>query len=345
VIRRGLLLTALAMAVPMVAGCPKKEDPSKTEPAKKDDNGKSSDKKAAGGDDDKGDKEYAHGEILEHVPKKCAFGRVYLNFAGLSDEPSVKKNMAKLDDKLVDAMKGKSGDKAKDVLRILEKADIDPAKDIKEIAVCANSEDEVIVAVAGDFTGKDVLGALVKIADKEGETLKKKEEGGVTYLKGKDKMMLGQITPNVFVATKDVDDFGKLAKAEDQSAEWGVAKGKLIVVKGSMKKQGVDSLACDLTSKGDALELKVAVELSGKAAKELDQEADAEATLKKVIEQAAAKVEKSPASAIADDIRDVKIKIDGHKITLTMKCSNKDLGKAISALADASEADLEKLGD
>jgi hypothetical protein len=344
--RWAMMVGALAIAAPMVAGCPKKDDTSsKSSDSKKDD--KKDDKKGekSADDDDKDSKEYAQGDILKHVPKKCSLGRVYLNYAGLTDEPAVKKNIHKLDDKFAEAMKGKNGDKAKDILKILEKAEIDPAKDIREIAVCANGEDDVIVAVAGDFGGKDVLGALVKIADKEGETLKKKDADGIPYLKGKDKMMLGQVTPTVFVATKDTDDFAKLAKSEDQSADWEVSKGRLIVVKGAMKKQGVDSLLAELTEKGDALELKIVAELSGKAAKEMDAEDDAEGKLKKVIAQAADKVEKSPMKDLADDIRDAKVKIDGHKITFSMKCSNKDLGKAIAAISEASESDLENLGD
>ena len=341
-----MMMGALALALPVSAGCSKKDDPSKTDPTKKDDkadkSGKAADKK---GDDDGDSKEYAEGDLLKHVPKKCAMGRLYLNFAGLTDEPAIKKNVHKLDDKFAEAMKGQNGDKAKDVLKILTKAGIDPAKDIREIAVCANGEDDVVVAVGGDFAGKDVLGALVKIADKEGQTLKKKDADGVSYLKGKDKMMLGQVTETVFVASKDTDDFAALAKSEDQSADWDVSKGRLLVMKGASKKSGLDSLLCELTEKGDDLELKVAAEFSGKAAQQLDAEDDPQAKIKQMIGQAADKVEKSPASALADDIRAIKVKIDGHKVTLSMKCSNKDLGSALSALTEASEADLEKLGD
>ncbi|MEO7093384.1 MAG: hypothetical protein ABI175_09045 [Polyangiales bacterium] len=341
-LRRAVMTGALALIAAMVAGCPKKNDPVPPEPAKIETTGVPDAAQL-----DAVPPSYVHGDVLKHVPERCAFGRVYVDLQGLTDAPAIAKNLARLDDKLAEAMKGPRGDKAKEVLGLLEHAGIDPARDLRELALCADAEDDVVVAVGGDFGGKDVLGAVELLAAKEGDALEKKVAGGISYLQGKDKMLLGQLTPTLFVAARDAAVFARLAPPEDRSQAWGIGAGRLVVATGVMKKQGIDALRCEVTEKDDALALEVVVELSsaGKAAKDLDRDHGkaARREIGKVIAQAAAKLAKSPARALAADVADIRVAIDGHKVTLTMKCSNAHLGEALTALTAATESELEDL--
>ncbi len=362
--RWAMMLGALALTLP-IAGCPKKDDSSdkkdddkKTDKKKSKDDDKESDgkkskdddkKKSKDGDDDDdkggGDgKAYARGDVLKHMPKKCEMATIFIDVGGIAKEPAIKKNVGSLDDKLVQAMKGKDGEKAEEVLDILKKAKIDPGADIREIAMCMKGEKNFIIGIGGDFAGKDVLGTISKIGEKNGETMKKKDADGVSYIQGKDKVLLGMVTPNVFVATEDADDFGTLAKSNDVSSSWDVKEGRLVAIHGASKKDGVDSVTVELNEKSDAVELKIVAELSGKAAAQIKGDSDKiEAKAKEGLDQLAGQLKKGPLAAIADDLKATTLEIDGSKVTVTAKVSNKHLSDLIQTLVDAKESDLENI--
>jgi hypothetical protein len=67
--------------------------------------------------------------------------------------------------------------------------------------------------------------------------------------------------------------------------------------------------------------------------------------IKAVIQELAKMVDKSPASDLADDLRDAKVKIDGSTLSVTMKIPNKDLANALQKLIDMNEDDLEQLAN
>ena len=336
------IAVAMAACVP-VFGCSKKSD-SSTDKATKDD-----DKKKKGDDDDSN--EFSRGDVLKHVPKQCDLARAYVDYAGLLSDPALKVHADKIDDKIAQGLKGDQGKKAEEALKILKKAKIDPGKDIKEFAVCANDKDDVVAVVGGDFAGKDVLGAIQKLAaldDDSDKEMKKKDGDGFSYLKGKGKGVIAQLTPNVFAIADSVDDFADLVKANDQSSKFDAGKGRLLVVKGASKKDGIDDGEVELTNKGDNLELGVTATLSGKAMKDIAGSKDpdqAKQMIKATLQELAKMVDKSPASDLADDLRDAKVKIDGNTLSVTMKIPNKDLASALQQLIDMNESDLEQLAN
>lgn len=354
-----MLAGALGLLVPALSGCPKKDDSGKTDDKKTDKSSKSDKNKKSGDDDDKGkskgddddddkgSKEYAQGDVLSHVPKKCSGGRVYLNFEALTKDKAVRPLVAKLDEKMAQALKGPDGKKAESALKALEKAGIDPARDIRELAAClVTGEDDPVIAVGGDFAGKDVLAAIRKAADAaDGTTLKEKDADGVKYLQGKDKVLIGLVSPNIIILTKDSDDFAKLAKTNDVSEAWDAGKGRILAFHfEDPKKKKVGNVDAEITDKGADLELKVSVEAAGADAKEIESDPDkAKTNLKKLIGMVADKLDQSPGSTLADDLRAAKITIDGKTVTIVMRLPNKDVATALQKVLDSSEQDLEKL--
>jgi hypothetical protein len=340
-----MIVIALAACVP-VFGCSKKSDSgSSTDKATKDDGKKSK------GDDDDDSAEFSRGDVLKHVPKTCDMARAYVDYAGLVADPALKVNAGKIDDKIAQGLKGDQGKKAEEALKILKKAKIDPGTDIKEFAVCANGQDDVVLVLGGDFAGKDVLGAIQKLSaldDDPDKAMKKKDADGFSYLKGKGKGVIAQLTPNVFGIADSPDTLGDLVKANDQSSKFDAGKGRLIVVKGASKKDGIDDGELQLTNKGDNLELGVTATLSGKAMKQLAGSSDpdqAKQAIKQALQEVAKMVDKSPASDLADDLRDAKVKLDGNTLSVTMKIPNKDLAKSLQNLIDMNESDLEQLAN
>ena len=345
-VRSCMIAVALTACVPALAGCPKKSDSSSTSDDKKKD-----DKKKSGDDDDDDSAAFSRGDVLKHVPKSCGLARAYVDYAGLLADPALKVNADKIDDKIAQGLKGDQGKKAEQALKILKKAKIDPGKDLREMAVCADGEQDVTLVIGGDFAGKDVLGALQKLSEIDDDStkeLKKKDGDGFSYLKGKGKGIIAQLTPNVFAISDSVDTFADLVKPNDQSDKFDAGKGRLVVVKGASKKDGVDDGELEITNKGDNLELGITATLSGKALKDIAGTKDpdqAKTAIKQTLQQLAKMVDKSPAADLADDLRDAKVKIDGNTVSVTMKIPNKDLANALQQLVDMNENDLEQIAN
>lgn len=341
-----VLVGALAACAPVIGGCKKKDDSST---ASKDDKSTKKGDKKGGDDDDDDAKEFSRGDVLKHVPKSCSLARAYVDYAGLVADPALKVHAEEIDDKIAQSVKGDQGKKAEQALKILKKANIDVGKDLREMAVCANGQDDVVLVIGGDFAGKDVLGTLAKLSELDDDNtkeLKKKSGDGFDYVKGKGKGAIAQITPNVFAISDGTDAFKELLKANDQTSKFDVSKGSLIIVKGASKKDGIDDGELSLTNKGDNLELGVTATLSGKAAKELPPDPDqAKIQIRKMLGALSKMLEGSPASDLADDVRDAKVKIDGNTVSVTMKVPNKDLASAMQKVIDMKESDLEQLGE
>lgn len=335
-----VVLGAFVAFAPAV-GCKKKDDSTTKATA--------DDKKKKSGDDDDTSADFSRGDTLKHVPKSCKMARGYVDYAGLLADPALKVHASKIDDKIAESIKGENGKKAEKALEILKKAKVDPGKDIHEIAVCADSDQSVMVVVGGDFAGKDVLGAIQKISkleDDPDKEMKKKDGDGFSYLKGKGKGIIAQITPNVFAMADDVDAFSDVLKSNDQSSKFAADKGTIVSVTGASKKDGVDEGSLVLTNKGDNQELVISATLSGKAKKEIGSDPDAaKKQIKQVIEELAKMVDSSPAADLADDLRAAKVKVDGDTVTISLKVPNKDLASSLQKLIDMKESDLEQLAN
>jgi hypothetical protein len=84
------------------------------------------------------------------------------------------------------------------------------------------------------------------------------------------------------------------------------------------------------------------LELSGDDAKKLKSDPDAFAKgIKDFVKKFAGKLDGTPLGAIADDLKDVKVKVDGKTVIITAKISQKHLGSALKKVMESSEEDLE----
>ncbi|MEO7092559.1 MAG: hypothetical protein ABI175_04860, partial [Polyangiales bacterium] len=263
--RGGSLLAFLAvLSLGTLVGCPKKTetDSSKKETVSKDED----DKKKKGDDDDEGGG-YAEGDVLAHVPQKCAMGRFYVNFAGIVKDPAVKPLMPKLDDKIAESMKGDDGEKFEAAMKALHDAGVNPAKDVHEFAMCMRSKKDMVLAIGGDL-GTDPLGALQKATVAVDEPKpKKKEEGGVDYLATK-KINIGLVSPGVLVFAEDVEEMASMKKKQTVSDDWQAGKGRMLALDVKAVEKNMD-IKATLTDAGDDIKAVASMELSGDDAKKL----------------------------------------------------------------------------
>jgi hypothetical protein len=330
-----LLAGGLSLAT---AGCGKKS-------SKKDDSEESEAKadkpqKKKKGDDD-GEK-YARGDVLKHVPKSCKGGRIYLNLSALLKNEAVESNASLLAAKLSKKMK-KKDEKSGKALEALKKAGIDPAKDVKEIAICGDvGMKDVVVAIGGRFAGKDPLGAIKKAGEEGDEKLSEQEtDGGVKYLKsGKDYMAL--VSPNVLVVTRDKDQIDDLKKDDDESGDWDAEKGRIVSFKVKDKRTG--DITGSITESGEDLDFKIAADL--KDAEKMKEDPEAfKGQLEAMLAQLAKKMKKGPFGKVAGDVAAAKIKVSGSKLTITCTVPSSDLGDAIKQAAESSDEDLDHVVD
>lgn len=331
-----LLAGGLAIAT---AGCGKKA-------SKKDDSSESEEKpdktaKKKKSTDD-GDEKYARGDVLKHVPKSCKGGRIYLNVGALLKNEAVESNASLLAAKLSKKMKKKDEKSAK-AFDALKKAGIDPAKDVKEIAICGDlGMKDVVVAIGGKFAGKDPLAAIKKAGEEGDEKLSENEtDGGVKYLKsGKDYMAL--VSPNVLVVTRDKDQIDDLKKDDDESSDWDAEKGRIVSFKVKDKRTG--DITGSITENGEDLDFKIAADLKDAEKMKEDPEAFKQ-QLEAILAQLSKKMKKGPFGKVAGDVADAKIKVSGSKLTITCTVPSADLGDAIKKAAESSDEDLDHVVD
>ncbi len=339
---RSLKWLALAGSVTLLAptafGC--KKDAKKQEEAKADEDGKddgAKKKKKGGG--------YTSGDVLAHVPASCKGGRIFVNLGLLLNNEAVEKAAESLEEKLSEKLGKKDGKKAEKGFKALKKAGIDPARDVKEIAICVDaSTSDPVVAIGGDFDGKDPIGAMAEAAEAADEKeLEKKESDGVEYLKD-GKTYIAAVAPNVVVFTRDKSSLSELKEKNEVSDAWSFEKGRILAFTVNDKKSGTFTGSID--ESGDDLEVKFTADMKGEAGEQM---ADAPKQFKKqfeaLAEQVGKKLSKTPFKKIADDIAQAQIKVDGSKVTVTLTFPAADLGDAIKRAADADPDELEKVID
>ncbi len=327
------LAAALALTLPVAACSKDKKEEATADKDGKD--GKASGKKKSGG--------YSRGEVLSHVPKSCKTARVYVDIAGLLRTDAVLASADVLQEKLTDLAKsGSSGDKkAQKALKALKKAGIDPTHDVKEVAICAGAgPKDIVVALGGDFAGKDPLEAIAKAGEAAGEDEAKiKEADGVKYLKA-GKAFIGLVSTNVIVFTEDKDSLSDLAKDNDQSSAWGAGKNKLLAFKGKDKKAG--EFEGSLEERGEDIVAKLVLDVKG-----LDEKGSSSAVKKQLeatAEQLGKKL-KGPFKKLGDAVAETKFQVDGDTVTVTLSVPSSDLADVIKKLAAMDEKDLKETVD
>lgn len=341
-----VLAGVVGLAAPSVVGCKKDKGSDSSEKSSKADKDDKGSKKKSGDDDDVVEK-YARGDVLKHVPKACKGGRVYLNLGLLLKNEAVEKSASALTDKMSSSMKKKDSKAMGKALKSLKKSGIDPARDVEEVAVCVPGKDEApVVAIGGEFAGKKPLDALKKATEEadDSEPVSIKEtDDGIKYLK-QGKSLIGQIAPNVLVFTEDKDAFADLKKDDDESADWGLEKGRIVAFKVKDKKSG--NIEGTIDESGEDLDVKFSVDLAGEAGeKAADNPTATKEQLEQVVEMFAKRLKKGPFKKVANDVAATKVKVKGSKVTLSMTLPASDLGDAIRKAAEASDDELKDVVD
>jgi hypothetical protein len=365
-----LALTAMLGVSGMTSvGCGKKDDKkdestTKKEKADKDDEKSEDDKgsgkkksKKADDDDDKGDKKddkgskkggkYAQGDVLKHVPKDCPMLRLYVDARALQKNEAFSANADTLEEKLTSSMKDDDLDKSAKVMKALKKAGIDPKKDVRELAMCGAAKDDFVMAIGGEFAGKDPLEALSKAIEAAGDdTPKTITADGMSLLeiKGKKKgktSYIGEVAAGVLVIADDKESITALKDEKDRTSDWKVEKDRLAVFE--FREKGKVGFDLTLTTKDDAIEGKFVGTFDDSTGDKMKKQPKAfETEFGKMATGFATKMEKGPFAAVAPDVKATKITVDGNVVTVTMNVPNDHLGKLIKTLAETSPEDLKK---
>lgn len=364
--RLGVLALTALLGVSGVSsvGCGKKdekkteESSSKKEKAEKDDDESAKgDKKKKGKDDgDEGSAKkpekasgkagkYAQGDVLKHMPKDCPMLRLYVDARSLQKNEAFADNADALEEKLTGSMKDDDLDKGEKVMKALKKAGIDPKKDVREFAMCGSKKDEFVMAIGGEFGGKEPLDALSKAIEASGDDAPKtvKADGvSMLTLKGKKKTTyVGEVAPGVLVFAEDKDAITALKDENDRSADWKVEKDSLAVF--DFREKGKIGFELTLTNKSDAVEGKFVGTFEDSTGDKMKKSPKAvEAEFNKMATGFSTKMEKGPFKAVAADVKATKITVDGNVVTVVMNVSNDHLGKLIKSLAETSPEELAK---
>jgi hypothetical protein len=175
----------------------------------------------------------ATADVLKHMPKDCDEGRVFVNMSkflaggdmGAAFDTLIGKAMAQ----------GKADDKkAAEVMKVLKDGGIDPLKDVREIAVCANKDDKkTVVAVSMEPKADKPADVFAKAMETgEGKAPTKEEKDGMTFLKsGKGEGGLAVVSKNMILIGEDIKTLQGVAKGGDGAGEFGDAKSTLVWAK------------------------------------------------------------------------------------------------------------------
>lgn len=275
---------------------------------------------------------YAAGDVVKHMPKDCDEGRVFVNLGKLMAAGGA--NAAAAEAKLLSMADAKV---AKG-LEALKASGFDPAKSIKEVAICAAKDDNnTVVAVGMDAPAKPGNEVIEKFFEAIGEKATKKEEGGATYFtntKGDREMTLAK--PTVLLITGKGKSLA-LAKGGDGAGEF--QQGSNVVWAKIVPGAG-ESVDVTLAEAGANLELMVGVvekrmgdKLKKDAAGEIKK---AETELKKMSDG----LEKSPFKPAAEVLKALKISAEGDKLVVKASVPTSVLSDLMKAVADAKPEDL-----
>lgn len=172
---------------------------------------------------------YAKGTIFQHLPATCAGGSLYIDVpAVLKNEAtaSTAETMAARIAKDFNKSSGKEGSNA--LTKAFRDEGFEPLRDTKEIAVCYRGSETTLYVFAGDYSGKDLLGALQKATSGKGEELKIENVHGVPTL-SLERLTFARVAPNVLVMGEDVSAATRLSKPFDRSGEWGWKNGRILL--------------------------------------------------------------------------------------------------------------------
>jgi hypothetical protein len=280
-----------------------------------------------------GGSSYAAGDVVKYMPKDCDAGRVFVNLGKFMGYGGA--NAAAVQAKLLSM----AGDpKVAKGLDALKAGGFDPAKSLKEVAICATkNDDNVVVAVGMDAPTKPGNEVIEKFFEAIGEKANKKEEGGATFFtntKGDRELTLAK--PTVLLITGKGKSLA-LAKGGDGAGEFqqgsNVIWAKIIPGAGESVDVTLAEAGANLDLTVGVVEKRMGDKLKKDAAGEIKK---AETELKKMSDG----LEKSPFKPAAEVLKALKITAEGDKLVVKASVPSTVLADLMKAVADAKPEDL-----
>jgi hypothetical protein len=272
---------------------------------------------------------FQRGTVLRHVPAECGGGHLFLDLPAVAKNEATRAAVDVLTERFFAGMASTPGDHH--VIDALHKAlrdeGLDPARDTKEIAICYRGGDGGMIAVfGGDFSGKDVFGAVSKAATKLGD-----KPPDIFEKKGLEYMKLGtlrvvRVAPNVVALGEDLSALLMLGEPADRSELWGFRPDHA----GFAHIGGADEIFIAFADRGAEVEVELIVRTAGK---DLSSRRDGVAD----------RLETTALKALAPAVRTAKIQTNGPAARIVLRGGTPEIAEAIRVAASLSAAELKKI--
>lgn len=274
---------------------------------------------------------YEPGTALRHVPASCAGGHLWVDLPAARKNEAMRTAVELATDRFVAGAARSANDKrALGALKAaLGEAGVDLERDTREVAACwPGGEAGVVFTVAGDYSGKDVFGAVQRASEKLGDQPPEIEVArGVPFVR-LGSIVIARPAPNVLALGEDVATLASLARSEDRASTWGVTAGRAIVARIG----GDDDVWLSSTDRGPEVEIqltthtkKTAVEMTSRRAGVAD------------------RLGETPLKMLGPSVREATITADGTTATFTLRPKSSDAAWALRAAVDLAPGELRRI--
>lgn len=272
-------------------------------------------------------------DVLKHMPKECDEGRVYVNVGKLFSGGDMGSSLDSILGKAF--AQGKADDKkAEAVMKTLKEGGVDPIKDIREVAVCANKDDKkTVVVVSMEPKADKPADVFAKAAEAAtGKAPTKEDKDGATWVQSSgDKAVMAFVGKNTMLIGEDQGTLAAAIKGGDGASEFGDAKSTIVWAKVDPNKSKAD---INMKEAGSDYDLKVTFVGGKDAAKMKEQYEKMLPELDKMVEKMAF------AKPLLPVAKNGKIDVAGENVTFTTKFPKSAIG---DFLKEASKADPKEI--
>jgi len=274
---------------------------------------------------------YQAGTALRHVPPSCAGGHLYVDLPVARRNEALRTAIEIATDRFVAGAARSANDKRSigALNEALHEEGVDLGRDIKELAACwAGGDAGVVFTVGGDFSGKDVFGAVQKASAKLGDKQPEVEVArGVPYVR-LGAVLIARPAPNVLALGEDLAALTALGKPNDRASAWGVTEGRAAVARLGK----ADDVWVALSDRGAELEIQLVTHTKKTAA-------EMEARRSGVADR----LGETPLKMLVPAVRATTIAESGGTATFTLRPRTSDAAWALRAAVDLAPGELRRI--
>lgn len=282
------------------------------------------------------------GAAARYLPADCQQGRAYVNAGSLlaiagAEAAAVQEHFA-----LVVDAKGN----AKQALKTLLDGGIDPARDLREIAVCARGGDDVVIAFGVDLAQAkgDPLDLIIRAAQTQGETLEKRKAGTLEYVpvpKEQGGGVFARLSPSVIVTAKTPGLLEEAARGEG-ATRFSQAIRHLVFTDLAMAPDS--RLNVRVLEGSDHLALSGEVTVTGTETSRMKKDPKAFlAEMQQRLGGIAKELESTAFKALAPDVRKAKLSMEGDLLRVEATAPKTRVRELFVAARSANSEDLGRL--